>query len=191
MLRFALLALALLVPAVAEARVPVTYNGNLRTVYFRSTRPGQPEAYRLMITGRGHFVIRDEITGDLSKEFDPADVDHVTFTGDDDEDMITNDTSIRMMAWGRGGDDVLIGGPGVDILAGQDGVDWLYGNEGDDWLVPGEDVKEGTCDGGPGVDLIEITDFNTWYGAHFYQGFVVPVPLDRDDDFYFQTIYIP
>lgn len=62
---------------------------------------------------------------------------------------------------GRGGHDVLVGGPGEDFLSGGRGNDELTGNGGFDWVDGGEDadrlqLRDGETDRGicgPGADL--------------------------------------
>lgn len=104
-------------------------------------------------------------------------IERIIFRGDDDVDVVINNTSIEMWAFGGGGDDflqggsrgdhlfgengndVLIGKKGDDELNGGEGIDDLFGNQGHDILTPGADFIEGDLVGGLGNDTAEIFIF--------------------------------
>ncbi|WP_225205404.1 calcium-binding protein [Novosphingobium huizhouense] len=82
--------------------------------------------------------------------------------------------------YGRGGNDVIVGGAGADDLSGDDGndtlsgsggddkltsgtgLDRLYGGAGDDWLVLAGDTAKGeVVSGGAGRDRLGVTALNS------------------------------
>jgi Ca2+-binding RTX toxin-like protein len=93
--------------------------------------------------------------------FRMSDVKSMVFRGCDGNDMFTNDTSIRSVAYGGNGDDVLIGGSGNDLLRGNAGNDQLFGRAGADCLIgdAGADCLQGgdgndALYGGTGLDVL-------------------------------------
>lgn len=112
------------------------------------------------------------------ESYDPDAVRQVAFQGYDGHDRFTNETAIRSIAHGGGGQDTLRGGSAVDELFGGGDTDWLYGGDGNDTLdgqfgsdrlfgeggddhLEGDDVFFGgllggddTLDGGPGNDTL-------------------------------------
>jgi len=67
--------------------------------------------------------------------FNRADVVDILFNGSEFDDIFVNDTDIDSIAFGRGGNDRLVGGSGNDDLFGGAGNDRLYGRGGVDLLL--------------------------------------------------------
>ena len=72
--------------------------------------------------------------------FNRADVVDILFNGSKFDDIFVNDTDIDSIAFGRGGNDRLVGGSGNDDLFGGAGNDRLYGRGGMDLLLGGDGV---------------------------------------------------
>jgi Ca2+-binding RTX toxin-like protein len=68
-------------------------------------------------------------------------------------------TSVNDMVSGHAGNDTLVGYAGADVLRGGPGIDKLFGGAGDDTLMPGDAaLARGQVDGGPGIDLLDLSD---------------------------------
>jgi hypothetical protein len=87
---------------------------------------------------------------DKQWDFLGSNVQRVRFTGSDANDAFENDTARPSMAFGNGGQDVLIGGSGSDKLYGGSGDDRLTGGASDDYLDGG--AGNDYLDGGAGND---------------------------------------
>ena len=81
-----------------------------------------------------------------TKDYDLDDVDQIVFRGKGGDDDFWNNTPIPCVAYGDGGNDVLLGGwsdddlhggAGDDYIAGRSGQDDLYGGRGKDYLYGG------------------------------------------------------
>jgi len=59
-------------------------------------------------------------------------IDKITFHGTKNGDAFANETSIKTVAYGNGGNDSLFGGSGDDTLYGGEGDDLLNGRDGND-----------------------------------------------------------
>jgi len=98
--------------------------------------------------------------------FNRADVVDILFNGSEFDDIFVNDTDIDSIAFGRGGNDRLVGGSGNDDLFGGAGNDRLYGRGGMDLLL-----------GGDGVDRL----FDKDVAADVQQPVVTPVEKPKAD----------
>jgi Ca2+-binding RTX toxin-like protein len=115
------------------------------------------------------------------KDYDLDEVTKIVFQGFGGDDDFWNNTSIPCVAYGDGGDDVLIGGWGDDDLyggAGQDYIagrsghddlfgganaDWVYGGSGNDYLKAGTGEDEWVIAGQPNSDTFATpATFNFW-----------------------------
>ncbi len=83
-------------------------------------------------------------------------VNEVRFYGNNGNDWVRNDTTIRLSAWGQGGNDQLIGGPGSDRLDGGSGTDTAWGLAGNDTLLGGYGNDQ--LAGGTGHDWLDGGD---------------------------------
>jgi uncharacterized protein YkwD len=107
-------------------------------------------------------VTLKDIDGDTildERSFAPASVKKFVFFGGDGDDVLINDSAIKIVAYGEGGNDYLEGGLGEDKLSGGDGDDILVGFKGGDKLYgqTGADMLFGMqgkdlLDGGEGDD---------------------------------------
>jgi Ca2+-binding RTX toxin-like protein len=70
----------------------------------------------------------------------------IYFSGYDSNDQFENRSSMKTIAWGGAGDDVMIGGHSQDIFDGEAGNDKLYGGGGKDFLMgnTGNDYLDGS-----------------------------------------------
>jgi hypothetical protein len=89
-------------------------------------------------------------------DFDPAQVQSVSFWGMDGHDSFTNGTALPCWANGGVGNDVLIGGSSHDVLRGASGNDRLEGRGGQDSLYG--DAGGDTLVGGAGSDYLYAKD---------------------------------
>lgn len=89
-------------------------------------------------------------SGISAQYFDAQFVQWIDFLGYGGNDHFESTASIRVRAWGHGGDDFLSGGSGDDWLSGGIGNDEIYGNAGNDDLYGGE--QNDLLDGGDGND---------------------------------------
>jgi hypothetical protein len=89
-------------------------------------------------------------------DFDPAQVQSVSFWGMGGNDDFTNATSVPCWAGGGAGDDVLLGGSGADVLCGNDGDDRLEGRSGPDSIYG--NAGDDTHVGGAGSDYLYAKD---------------------------------
>ncbi|WP_197527586.1 G8 domain-containing protein [Posidoniimonas polymericola] len=87
-----------------------------------------------------------------TKLFDANLIESIVFYGGAGDDRFGNDTSLPSIAYGRGGDDTLVGGSVKDYLIGGDGNDLLQGGAGDDRLEGGQ--GDDSLLGGAGVDSL-------------------------------------
>ena len=74
----------------------------------------------------------------LNTVFSSSQVSRVIFIGGPGNDRFTNLTDVSSIAYGYGGNDVLLGGSSHDVLIGGTGLDEMYGNDGNDRLQGGE-----------------------------------------------------
>lgn len=81
-------------------------------------------------------------------------VGSIVFNGDDDRDIFINNSEVSSIQYGKGGDDILIGGYNEDRIYGDLGVDYIDGGFQNDYLDPGPDLDDGTVIGGPGDDIL-------------------------------------
>lgn len=81
-------------------------------------------------------------------------VRRIIFNGDDDRDIFINNSEVASIQYGRGGNDILIGGYNEDRIYGDQGVDYIDGGFLNDYLDPGPDLDDGTVIGGPGDDIM-------------------------------------
>src|SRR6478752_675275 len=88
------------------------------------------------------------------KSYPLTQVKRISFSGGDNGDSFTNDTTLQSIAAGGAGDDILVGGTGLDTLSGGDGDDVIEGRRGNDVLR-----------GGPGSDAYRFVTSLTPLGA--------------------------
>jgi uncharacterized protein YkwD len=127
----------------------------------------------IMLTDIGSGATHDQ------RSFSPTAVKKILFNGGDGNDVLINDTAVKVIAYGEGGNDYLeggdgedklYGGTGDDILIGWKATDKLYGEAGLDQLfgMQGKDTLDGGADddalfGGAGTDtLIDLLGSNTF-----------------------------
>ncbi len=91
------------------------------------------------------------LTGTSSQNFQAVAVNEVVFFGRDGNDQFTNNSAIRIRAFGQKGNDVLRGGSANDLLNGGAGDDQTFGNGGNDVLI-----------GDAGLDLLNGGASNDW-----------------------------
>lgn len=72
--------------------------------------------------------------------------------GGNGTDTFTNNTNIKSVFYGQGGDDILTGGSNSDVLKGGNGNDYINGRGGDDDITG--DAGSDTLIGGNGNDII-------------------------------------
>jgi uncharacterized protein YkwD len=140
----------------------IAYDSNTGFV----TVTGREQADRITMQiadGRLRVTLADRATGQVlaQQDFAPESVRRLEVRCGDGDDVVINDTAIRMVAYGEGGDDYLEGGSGNDRLQGGAGNDLLVGFVGKDKLLgdEGNDVLFGLqgkdfLDGGPGDDSL-------------------------------------
>lgn len=80
-------------------------------------------------------------TSEQSASFAADQVNEIVFQGGDGDDLLVNDTSVRVVARAGAGDDVLLGGGGDDILLGGTGNDLILGGGGNDQVFAGPGVN--------------------------------------------------
>ncbi|MEQ1906171.1 MAG: C2 family cysteine protease [Pirellulaceae bacterium] len=101
-------------------------------------------------------AVRDEYIGTVkkteSKSYDSSLVSSILVRAGDGNDLVTNNTSKRLHAYGGFGDDILLGGSGNDKLYGQGGNDLHWGYAGHDEIDGG--AGDDTLRGGIGNDLL-------------------------------------
>jgi len=105
--------------------------------------------------------------GQITKTFDPSQVNQIKFVGANGDDYFVNNTDISAIAYGQAGNDVLIGGSNKDFLFGGEDNDRLYGRDGNDTVFgeAGNDVLYGgngadTMNGGSDRDAMFGQDGN-------------------------------
>ena len=78
--------------------------------------------------------------------------ERIVFSGSGCDEVVINNSSLSLEAFGNGGNDTLVGGSGEDSLWGGGGGDYLEGGGGDDamWGCDGRD----TMHGGGGHDVM-------------------------------------
>jgi len=87
-----------------------------------------------------------------------------TVQGNIGEDYLDGSTStVRVVEYGKAGNDTLIGGTAGDHLQGDAGDDTLLGGEGNDTLIGGEGAD--TMDGGAGNDSLYVYSDDTFTGG--------------------------
>lgn len=91
--------------------------------------------------------------------FDKVYVKHIAFLGTIGNDSFINTTSIKSVAYGSSGDDLLAGGNSNDILKGGAGNDVIVGNRGADDL--NGNLDNDVIFGGLGRDLLRADLFDT------------------------------
>ncbi len=98
-----------------------------------------------------------------TERFRRSDVESIEFNGRNGDDYFKNSTSIKSVADGGKGNDVLKGGSGKDILFGGSGDDELRGGKGADELYgeSGNDILVGNSDN----DLLDGGDGNDELGG--------------------------
>lgn len=133
----------------------ISYNSSTRTVTVRSNYTGFTDKYVARFDG-GYLTIIDNTFGGDFEVFSMQSyrVGRIKFYGDADRDEFTNETYISLHAWGRAGNDLLVGGSGRDQLYGQAGEDYLRGGSNNDILNAGMDRVEGEALGGQGNDQL-------------------------------------
>lgn len=96
-------------------------------------------AQNIKVTTDGDTVaVESKGKGSMPKiSFARAEIVDILFIGSEGDDIFVNETDIDSIAFGRGGNDRLVGGSGNDDLFGGAGNDRLYGGEGVDVLVGG------------------------------------------------------
>ncbi|MBP3953761.1 hypothetical protein J8F10_00400 [Gemmata sp. G18] len=79
----------------------------------------------------------------------------IIFYGREGNDLLTNNTAVRTIAYGGSGNDILVGGAGAanDLLYGEAGNDILYGRYGNDFLDGGS--ENDILDGSVGNDFLD------------------------------------
>jgi Calpain family cysteine protease/RTX calcium-binding nonapeptide repeat (4 copies) len=82
-------------------------------------------------------------------------VKEIRFYGNAGNDWFQNDTSIKTVATGNGGNDQLVGGSAADRLYGGTGNDFLFGRGGDDQVEGYE--GDDKLDGGDGNDTLDAS----------------------------------
>ncbi len=87
-----------------------------------------------------------------TRTFEATDVNSILFVGLRGDDYFENRTSIPSIAFGKNGNDTLIGGSGNDRLFGNGDNDIIRGNGGDDFLVAG--IGDDNIHAGDGNDRI-------------------------------------
>lgn len=120
---------------------------------------------RILVIRRpdGNLEINNNADRNLWSIRPNANVTFISFDGDDDRDIFINATEINSHLRGHGCDDLLIGGDGEDTLVGGTGRDDLQGGGNDDESYPGDDLFEGTMEGGYGSNLLELKKFTVKY----------------------------
>jgi Ca2+-binding RTX toxin-like protein len=93
-----------------------------------------------------------------------SEVGRVAFSGFGGHDTFVNETNLAALAYGHGGNDVLIGGPNNDVLNGGSNNDSVYGAAGHDVLIG--DLHHDALYGGDGSDTLYGADgFDALYGG--------------------------
>ena len=133
---------------------------NRDVLKLRSDKPGIVETFEIIETG-GELRIEQTFNGQTDSVALSANlVRLIHFIGDDERDEVFCwTTEIPLIAEGQGGNDELWGGENNDTLIGGEGKDFLFGRGGRDRLNAGQDLEEGTVNGGDGVDTADITTF--------------------------------
>jgi Ca2+-binding RTX toxin-like protein len=131
---------------------------------------GADKAY---ITESSGNLIRVSFRGEVrffDQDLTPQKIATIHFFGNAGNDAFDNQTSVRSVARGGSGNDVLRGGStrddlygdsGDDILAGRDGNDFLYGGSGNDVLDGGN--NNDMLEGGTGDDELTGGNHNDTY----------------------------
>jgi hypothetical protein len=106
----------------------------------------------VVVQRHGQLVVT--VSGGVSatQTFKKGDVKQIVFDGGAGNDVFINHSSVRALALGGDGDDVLVGGTGKDVLIGGAGNDVLIGRAGNDRLE-GDDGND-ELHGGAGDDLL-------------------------------------
>ena len=124
---------------VAEVRIDTRGNGNpFDDRVVASDNDGTPHSLAVNLY-RGVWINPKNLNVVLLKN-----VEQVVFDGGDGKDRFTNNTSLRAIATGGGGDDVLIGGSYSDTLEGGGGNDTLQGGGGNDVYLFDTDLPLGS-----------------------------------------------
>ena len=87
-----------------------------------------------------------------SRQFSINEVEQIRFVGLAGDDRFENQSSVRSLAFGQAGNDVLIGGSGADRLVGNNGDDLLIANGGDDVIIAG--IGDDNVEAGDGNDRV-------------------------------------
>jgi hypothetical protein len=140
------------------------------------------------------YIVVTDTTNGFSKSFfesSVAPIQRIQFVGGAGSDRLFNYVpSLQVQAWGKGGDDylmggnkndILVGGTGNDTLVGLGGNDQLFGEAGNDVLYGGDgnDYLSGGdgndyLDGGAGVDtFLSGGGFNRYHDSFNTYGWVV------------------
>src|SRR5262245_28567071 len=69
--------------------------------------------------------------------FNTADVDSLLVDGQDGNDIIVNNTSLKSTLLGGAGDDIILGGKGDDFVLAGEGNDFVMAGEGNDTVYGG------------------------------------------------------
>ena len=137
----------------------IAYDSNADVVSIYGTNYNDFALIEYETSGRVNVVAWDVSATNRRVISEP--VREVRFYGYDGVDWLRNDTAIKTVVYGMGGDDQLIGGSGADVLDGgqgndmiwgRDGGDQIYGADGDDQLMGGN--GNDWLDGGYGSDRI-------------------------------------
>lgn len=93
------------------------------------------------------------VRGEDSQKIKKDGLSHITFKGLGGNDLVLNMTSVKLIAYGGDGRDVLVGGSASDILYGGSNNDLLDGRGGDDQLY-GDSGKTKSGGRKPGHDVL-------------------------------------
>lgn len=105
----------------------------------------------------GSSTVRVEMDGQKF-EFARAGIRQILVEAGAGNDMVRNDTSLPMEAYGESGNDTIYGGVGIDRIYGGEGADRLFGGDSLDWLYGGN--GNDYISGGAGDDRMEGGDGN-------------------------------
>jgi Ca2+-binding RTX toxin-like protein len=111
----------------------ISFSGGVVTI------TGTDAADRAVVTQRrGNLTVTLSGGASATQTFHRSDVKRIIFDGGAGDDVFVNLSSVRALALGGDGNDLLIGGRANDILIGGAGNDILIGGRGNDRLMGGD-----------------------------------------------------